>query len=53
MITLLEKLDLAVDKNASAMQGKVGLGTSNIMSMACELLLHREAEAAKNPLFAC
>ena len=51
MITLLEKLDLAVDKNASAMQGKVGLGTSNIMSMACELLLHREAEAAKKSSF--
>ena len=33
------------------MQGKVGLGTSNIMSMACELLLHREAEAAKKSSF--
>ena len=51
MISLLEKLDLAVDKNASAMQGKVGLGTSNIMSMACELLLHREAETAKKSSF--
>lgn len=51
MISLLEKLDLAVDKNASAMQGRVGLGTSNIMSMACELLLHREAEAAKKSSF--
>lgn len=51
MISLLEKLDLAVDKNASAMQGKVGLGTSNIMSMACELLLHREAESAKKSSF--
>jgi len=43
-IALLEKLDLAVDKDASSMQGKVGLGTSNIMSMACELLLHKGAE---------
>lgn len=51
MISLLEKLDLAVDKNASAMQGKVGLGTSNIISMACELLLHKEAEAAKKSSF--
>lgn len=51
MISLLEKLDLAVDKNASAMQGKVGLGTSNIMSMACELLLHRETEEAKKSSF--
>lgn len=51
MISLLEKLDLAVDKNASAMQGRVGLGTSNIMSMACELLLHREAETAKKSSF--
>ena len=37
---LLEKLDLAVDKGTSSMHGKVGLGTSNILSMACELLLH-------------
>lgn len=44
---LLEKLDLAVDKDTSAMQGKVGLGTSNIMSMACELLLHKESESVK------
>lgn len=43
IISLLEKLDLAVDKDSSNMRGKVGLGTSNIMSMACELLLHKEA----------
>lgn len=42
---------MAVDKNASAMQGRVGLGTSNIMSMVCELLLHREAETAKKSSF--
>ena len=34
-MALLEKLDLAVDKDASDMCGRVGLGTSNIMSMAC------------------
>lgn len=42
-MALLEKLDLAVDKDASDMCGRVGLGTSNIMSMACEFLLHNEA----------
>ena len=42
-MALLEKLDLAVDKDASDMSGRAGLGTSNIMSMACELLLHKEA----------
>ncbi len=50
-MALLEKLDLAVDKDASAMQGKVGLGTSNIMSMACELLLHKEAEGDNKSCF--
>lgn len=50
-MALLEKLDLAVDKDASAMQGKVGLGTSNIMSMACELLLHKEAEGEHKSSF--
>ncbi len=40
LLTLLEKLDLAVDKDGSQNQGRVGLGTSNIMSMACELLLN-------------
>ena len=30
MLELLEKLDLAVDKDASDMFGRVGLGTSNI-----------------------
>ena len=48
---LLEKLDLTVDKNASSMQGKVGLGTSNILSMACELLLHKEAEKINRSSF--
>jgi putative ATP-dependent endonuclease of the OLD family len=51
IVSLLEKLDLAVDKNASAMDGKAGLGTSNILSMACELLLHKEAETAKKSSF--
>jgi len=48
---LLEKLDLAVDKNVGEMCGKVGLGTSNIMSMACELLLHKEAEGENRSSF--
>ena len=48
---LLEKLDLVVDKHASSMQGKVGLGTSNILSMACELLLHKEAHNANRSSF--
>lgn len=47
VMSLLEKLDLAIDKDSSVMNGKVGLGTSNIMSMACELLLHKESEDAK------
>lgn len=51
IVSLLEKLDLAVDKDASAMDGRVGLGTSNILSMACELLLHKEAEVAKKSSF--
>ena len=51
LISLLEKLDLAIDKTAGTMQGRVGLGTSNIMSMACELLLHKEAENAKRSSF--
>lgn len=50
-MALLEKLDLAVDKDVSSMQGKVGLGTSNIMSMACELLLHKEAEGDNKSCF--
>lgn len=39
LISLLEKLDLSAcytDK-----KGRIGLGTSNILSMACELLLNR------------
>lgn len=51
IVSLLEKLDLAVDKDASVMDGKPGLGTSNILSMACELLLHKEADAAKKSSF--
>lgn len=50
-IALLEKLDLALDKNECSMQGKVGLGTSNIMSMACELLLHHDSHKVKNSSF--
>lgn len=40
LISVLEKLDLLVDKSGSQNQGRLGLGTSNIMSMACELLLN-------------
>lgn len=39
LISLLEKLDLDAHSNGST--GKIGLGTSNILSMACELLLNR------------
>lgn len=38
---LLEKLDLSA--HATENLGRVGLGTSNILSMACELLLNRNA----------
>ncbi len=48
---LLEKLDLSVDKTAGNMNGRVGLGTSNILSMACEMLLHKESEAIKRSSF--
>ena len=41
LTALLEKLDLAAHTNNHP--GKVGLGTSNILSMACELLLNRNA----------
>ncbi|HHV13076.1 MAG TPA: AAA family ATPase [Clostridiales bacterium] len=51
LMSLLEKLDLAIDKDVSSMKGKAGLGTSNIMSMACELLLHKESEEAKRSSF--
>ncbi len=50
-MSLLEKLDLAIDKDSSSMQGKVGLGTSNIMSMACELLLHKGVEGENESCF--
>lgn len=51
VISLLEKLDLAVDKDSSSLMGKVGLGTSNVMSMACELLLHKDTESNDKPCF--
>ncbi|MBE5810402.1 MAG: DUF2813 domain-containing protein [Clostridiales bacterium] len=41
LIALLEKLDLSAKANNGS--GKVGLGTSNVLSMACELLLNRQA----------
>jgi len=51
LTTLLEKLDLVVNKQDTAMRGQVGLGTSNIMSMACELLLHKDAENKNRSAF--
>ena len=50
-MALLEKLDLTVDNDASNMNGRVGLGTSNIMSMACELLLHNQTMGENKSCF--
>lgn len=50
-MSLLEKLDLTVDKDSSSLMGRVGLGTSNVMSMACELLLHKETKNNNKPCF--
>ncbi len=44
LIALLEKLDLTAKTSYEA--GKVGLGTSNILSMACELLLNKASESS-------
>lgn len=41
LVSLLEKLDLSA--NSKNNQGKVGLGTSNLLSMACELLLNKQS----------
>ena len=41
--SLLEKLDLITDEHD---KGKVGLGTSNILSMACELLLNHDDKSS-------
>lgn len=41
VVALLEKLDLTAHTSHNA--GRVGLGTSNILSMACELLLNRSS----------
>lgn len=49
-ISLLEKLDLVMDKGRETF-GKVGLGTSNVLSMACELLLQEKAEDNRNSSF--
>lgn len=38
--SLLEKLDLTAHSNGTV--GKIGLGTSNVLSMACELLLNHQ-----------
>ena len=47
LISLLEKLDLKLLHHQDAHYGNVGLGTSSIVSMACELLLHQEKEKAE------
>lgn len=44
LTSLLEKLDLTIDKDTTSLKGIPGLGTSNIMSMACELLLRRNSQ---------
>ena len=44
LLSLLEKIDLSVHKERQ--YGHVGLGTSNILSMACELLLNRGDESS-------
>lgn len=47
LASLLEKLDLVLEHRS----GKVGLGTSNLLSIACELLLHKQASQSGNSLF--
>ncbi|MDX9984846.1 ATP-dependent nuclease [Sphaerochaeta sp.] len=42
--SMLEKIDLVADRTSGDMRGFVGLGTSNIMGMACELLLYETSE---------
>lgn len=42
--SLLEKLDLRVHNENSNHYGNVGLGTSNLLSMACEMLLNSDSE---------
>lgn len=44
LTAILEKLDLTARTSCEA--GKVGLGTSNILSMACELLLNKDSESS-------
>ncbi|MFT8878620.1 MAG: AAA family ATPase [Oenococcus sp.] len=39
---LLEKISLDIDKQETELYGQPGLGTSNVMSMACELLLSKK-----------
>ena len=40
--SLLEKLDLNIQRDSGSNYGHVGLGTSNLMSMACEMLLNQD-----------
>jgi len=51
IISLLEKLDLIPITDQNQSQGRVGLGTSNILSMACELLLNDLNKKSKRSSF--
>ncbi|MCP9329098.1 ATP-dependent nuclease [Liquorilactobacillus satsumensis] len=42
ILSLLEKIGLNIDHDKKDIYGVPGLGTSNIMSMACELLLQKQ-----------
>lgn len=42
ILSLLEKIGLNIDHDKKDIYGVPGLGTSNIMSMACELLLRKQ-----------
>lgn len=46
VLSLLEKVGLNVDHTQENVYGIPGLGTSNIMSMACELLLQKQERNA-------
>lgn len=43
---LLQKLDLNVKSVAGVSYGSAGLGTSNLLSMACEMLLNQQTTAS-------
>ena len=51
LVALLEKLDLGLLHGVDSYYGHAGLGTSSVMSMACELLLHQEKEKSNQSTF--